>query len=189
MPHPVQVWSKTGGNEGHIILEAKTVFRPCLASHWSGVSQTSQVTLPPHTLQPAQNWFKWGTNEGQFSLQAETVYRPYHAWHCRGGGGSKNTRGTPSTCATIIARLVEVSQWMTLYSSGRKNSSFLLALRCSGVTQILNVMLSPHAPQPVQVWSKSDSNKRHFSYEAETVFHPCLASHCNEMTQTQHLVL
>jgi hypothetical protein len=34
------------------------------------------------------------------------------------------------------------------------------------------------APQPLQVWSKSGSNKGHFTREAETVFHPYLSWHC-----------
>jgi hypothetical protein len=47
----VQVWSKSVSNEGHFTREAETVFRPYLASRWSGVSEKTQIALPALALQ------------------------------------------------------------------------------------------------------------------------------------------
>jgi hypothetical protein len=57
------------------------------------------------------------------------------------------------------------------------------------MTQPLQVLRPPHAPQPVQVWSKSCSKEGHFTLEAETVIRPYHARHCCRVTQTSHVVL
>jgi hypothetical protein len=53
-PQPLQVWSKSGSKKGHFNLEGQTVFRPYHASHWSGVTETSQLGIPPFAPQLLQ---------------------------------------------------------------------------------------------------------------------------------------
>jgi hypothetical protein len=75
VPNWVQVWSKSGSNEGQFTLEAETVFRPYLASHCSGVTINSEMILPHHAPDPMQE---------HFTLEAKTVFCPYLASHSPG---------------------------------------------------------------------------------------------------------
>jgi hypothetical protein len=54
-----------------------TVFRPCLASHCSGETETSYLALRADTLQIVKVWSKPVSNEGHFSLEAERLFRLY----------------------------------------------------------------------------------------------------------------
>jgi hypothetical protein len=58
-----------------------------------------------------------------------------------------------------------------------------------GVNETPYVAISTHVPQPVEVWSKSGDNERHFTLETETVFRPYVASHCSGVTETLHVTL
>jgi hypothetical protein len=82
VPQPVKFWSKSGNKEGHFSLDAETVFRLYLGSHWSWVTQTSRVVLPPYPQQTAQVWSKLGGKEGHFTVEAGTVLHSYLASHC-----------------------------------------------------------------------------------------------------------
>jgi hypothetical protein len=64
-----------------------------------------------------------------------------------------------------------------------------VASQCSGVTQISQMALPTRAPQPVQVWLKSENNEGHFTLEAGTVFRSYLASHCSAENQISHMAL
>jgi hypothetical protein len=78
MPHYVlQVWSKSGSNEGQFTLEAETIFRPYLASHCSGLTLKSEMILPRHAPDPMQDWFISVSKEDHFTLEAKTVFCPY----------------------------------------------------------------------------------------------------------------
>jgi hypothetical protein len=44
-----------------------------------------------------------------------------------------------------------------------------LAFYCNGVTQASQVELHRHAPQQMQIWSKSGNNKGRFTLETEEV--------------------
>jgi hypothetical protein len=70
------VWSKSGSNEGHITLAAETVFRPYLAPHCSGVTQTSYVALPSHASQEVKVRLKLSSNDGHFRFEAEKFFVP-----------------------------------------------------------------------------------------------------------------
>jgi hypothetical protein len=48
------VWSKSVSNEGQFTLEAETVFRRYVASHFSWVTETANIALPPHVAQTMQ---------------------------------------------------------------------------------------------------------------------------------------
>jgi hypothetical protein len=84
LPQPLQVCSQSGTDKGHITLQAETVFRPYIASHFSVVTHTSQVAFPPHAPKPLELWLKSDSKKGQFTLEVETVFSLYHAPHCRG---------------------------------------------------------------------------------------------------------
>jgi hypothetical protein len=51
-------------NEGHFTLEAETVFRPYLPSHWSGVTKICHMALPAHALLTVQVRLMSVSNEG-----------------------------------------------------------------------------------------------------------------------------
>jgi hypothetical protein len=72
----VQVLSKSVGNEGDFTREAEIVFRPYLATHCSGVIETSHLVVPNHATEAVQLWARSVGNEGNFTREAETVFRP-----------------------------------------------------------------------------------------------------------------
>jgi hypothetical protein len=47
----LRLWWKSVGNEGHFTLDPKTVFRPYLAFHWNGVTETLNMVLVPIGLE------------------------------------------------------------------------------------------------------------------------------------------
>jgi hypothetical protein len=51
----VEIWSQSVSNEVHFTLEVETIFRPYLASHCSGVNETSNVVLTVHGTQAVQH--------------------------------------------------------------------------------------------------------------------------------------
>jgi hypothetical protein len=67
--HGVEVWTKSGCNEGHLSLEDKTVFLHC-----SGVTETCDVVLTAHTLRASIFRLKSVSNEDFFSLEAERIF-------------------------------------------------------------------------------------------------------------------
>jgi hypothetical protein len=75
-PQSVQVWSKSGSNEEHFIVETGTLFRRYLHCHCSRVTEKSHVALPVHAPETVQIWSKSCTKEGHFTLAAETIFRP-----------------------------------------------------------------------------------------------------------------
>jgi hypothetical protein len=92
-PQPLQVWSKSGSNTGHFNLEGQTVLRPYHASHGSGVTETSQLGIPP--LAP-QIYCKFGHNRavmtGTLPLMPKHIFVrisprlsageiKHHKWH------------------------------------------------------------------------------------------------------------
>jgi hypothetical protein len=99
-PQPLQVWSKSGSNEGHFTLQAKTVFCLSLASQSSEVTQTSHVAHPPHAVQQLQVLYNLSSNEGRSTLEAERVFCPCRTAVQR--GNSTITLGTPFTCAKPV---------------------------------------------------------------------------------------
>jgi hypothetical protein len=82
-PQPLQVSSKTGSNKGHFTLDAVTIFRHYLATHFRVVVQIPKFTHTPHTPQPVHVWSKLVSNKGHFSLEAETVFRHNLVLRCR----------------------------------------------------------------------------------------------------------
>jgi hypothetical protein len=52
-----------------------------------------------------------------------------------------------------------------------------------------NMAFPFHAPQSVQVWSKSSRNKEPFTLEAGTVSRPYFVSHSSGVAQTSHVAL
>lgn len=85
----------------------KGTFRLCLTSHCRGVTETSHLALPTHSLQAVQVWSKSVGNEGDFTREAETVIRPPLSLHCS-GDDQNVTPGTPYPCAISSASLAEV---------------------------------------------------------------------------------
>jgi hypothetical protein len=60
------------GNDGHFTHDVKTVFRPYLASNFSGMNQTSNVTLPTHVTRSAN---LVGILHGHSTREAGKVFR------------------------------------------------------------------------------------------------------------------
>jgi hypothetical protein len=54
---------------------------------------------------------------------------------------------------------------------------------------IRNTALLTYALDKEKVWFKSTGNEGHFTEDGITVFRPCLASHCNVLTEASHLAL
>jgi hypothetical protein len=68
----VKVWSKLVSNEGHLTLEAETVFCANLPSHFSGVTDTSHLELLTHALQPLQVYSKTEPTYAQYAWKQIT---------------------------------------------------------------------------------------------------------------------
>lgn len=69
-PEPVEVWSKSGSNQGHCTLAAETLFRSYLEFDFGEVGLISHMLLPTHAPQPVQVWSKSGSKQGHFTLVA-----------------------------------------------------------------------------------------------------------------------
>jgi hypothetical protein len=67
----VHVWSNSVSNEGHITLGTETVSRPCLASHFSRVTQTSHLALRADVVDTVQVWPYLVRNGAHFIAEAE----------------------------------------------------------------------------------------------------------------------
>jgi hypothetical protein len=63
------------------LLEAEAIFRPSLASHCSGVTETAHLAHPTHALEALQVWSKSVSNETHFTYDAEVIFHPYLASH------------------------------------------------------------------------------------------------------------
>jgi hypothetical protein len=80
----VQVRLKSVGNEGQFTHKAETLFRPCLPSHCSGVTEIYNMPVTAHALRVVQSRVISVGNEGYFTLEDERVSRPYLPSHCSG---------------------------------------------------------------------------------------------------------
>jgi hypothetical protein len=80
-PKAVDVYLKSVCNEGQFILAFKRVFRPCLASHWNVVIETSHLTLSNHDLLAVNVCSTWVSNYGHFTREVKRVFRHYLALH------------------------------------------------------------------------------------------------------------
>jgi hypothetical protein len=88
----VQVWSKSVGNERHIILDAETAFRPYVASHCCGLTEGLHLALASHALESLQVWSKSAVKAGTLLLRPKGFFVPIwpcnaaawmnrHSWH------------------------------------------------------------------------------------------------------------
>jgi hypothetical protein len=74
----MHVWTKSVRGEGHFNRDAETVL-PYLATFWSGMTESSLLSLSPHALKGLQVWSKSVGNDGHFTLHAEIFCRLYLA--------------------------------------------------------------------------------------------------------------
>jgi hypothetical protein len=147
-PQWVEVWSKSGTNEGQFTLVAETVLRRSIASHFSWVTQASRVGIPPHAPKPLRIWSKSGSN-GHFPLEVERVFPPYLASHCR-----RWLKHHTWHCLLMCHK-----QWK--FGRNRVVTKCTLVLRprqflapispshCGVVAQTSHMVLNTHAAQPV----------------------------------------
>jgi hypothetical protein len=183
----VHIWWNSVTNERHFTLEAETVFRPYVASHCRGVTETSHVALPSHTPQTVHVLSKSIFNEGHFTLEAE--------------------RFSVRILPRITARWPKCQAWhphIKRYKQGKfgRNWSVVrgtslvrpevfmphLASFCSGMTETSHLALPSQWLQAVRIWSTS-FGKEGTLLECPTVISPHLASHYSWMTETSQLIL
>jgi hypothetical protein len=74
----LRFWSISVGNEGYFTLDAETVFRPCLASRCSGMTETARRAPITRHIQAVQVWSKSVRKKGHFTLKAK-IFFPYLA--------------------------------------------------------------------------------------------------------------
>jgi hypothetical protein len=75
-PQAVQVSSKSGRNEGHITLDVERPIRLCVASHCSGVKQTSRMAVSPHVPKTVHALSKSGSIDGHIKIKTEKAFVP-----------------------------------------------------------------------------------------------------------------
>jgi hypothetical protein len=91
--------------KGTLLERPKKIFRPYVASHFRGLTESSRVVLPAHALQTVRASSKSVGNEEHFIRETETVFRPYLASHCSGA-----TEISHLVLPTGSASLVEIGQ-------------------------------------------------------------------------------
>jgi hypothetical protein len=145
-----------------LLVRAKEIFHPYVALHFSGLTQTSHMPLPPHAPQSVPFWLKSACNKGHFTLDGENVFRACRAsYWC----GVNQTSHAANNC--------HVSQPVQVWSKSVCKEGHPVAPRiAAGCLKSSRALFTLNTPQPVQVWLKSSCNKWHFLLRPKQFFIP-----------------
>jgi hypothetical protein len=159
-------------------LEAETVFRPYLHSHYTGVTEICFMALLAHSLLAVEVRLKSGSNESLLTLETETVYRPYLLSHCRGVTEILNMVHSAHALETMQIRFKCVSDDRKFSLEAEKVFPSYFPSDCIGMAEINHMWLPAHLLCASQVWLKS---VRYSSLS--------LSLHCRVVTEMLNLVL